>query len=387
MASLQETHCFRSPCAHPCCWENEQRVRRGLARRVVAPLSHRGKNAHLEGKTTDSISMVTEMAGLPRTHPPLPLQREGGVASRSVRPIQTRVPETVSGPLSPVQWSLGQRLLKLGTGQISLVPGLSSGRTLTWVPRHNYVPQNLHREKPPQVSIKELTWFPPAEQNPSIKKKSKQEEKRKKTVSFQERKEEHLVFTGSGRTVVSYPQVKDGLRLPSAAVIHATQERVWSGPRPRDQPDYQYRLDPKNNLERVDWDSLRRQTYLWRRRRRWHLPPASPAQERWLSLGHGFASGLRPVAKEAPCCHSESPLSTDIFTDPVHSEKMISPSSAPPPCGILHATLPRKPGVRNRSRQVVKFAEMHHGHYDSLADEIPSEVTLPPPPPCSLASD
>ncbi|XP_059909447.1 uncharacterized protein LOC132459089 [Gadus macrocephalus] len=198
--------------------------------------------------------MVTEVAGL---------QKEGGLDSKSERPVRTHVP--VSGPLSPLQGSTGPRRLKLGTAQISLVPSLPSGPTLTWMPSRTHVPQNLHREKTPRVSIKELTWFPPAELNPSIKKESKQEEKRKKkTVSLHER----LVLTGSdpdvdpgrprpgdnpsfsssssssssslrghhflplppdSRTVVSEPQVKDRLRrLSSAAVNHATQERAWS---------------------------------------------------------------------------------------------------------------------------------------------------------------
>ncbi|XP_030214550.1 uncharacterized protein LOC115545477 [Gadus morhua] len=206
MAHVDEAHCFRSECAHPCCWERERRVRRGPVRRVVAPLSHREIKECLEEDSVAtlsvvdvsewagepvvpevSITMVTEVAGL---------QKEGGVDSKSERPVRTHVP--VSGPLSPLQGSTGSRRLKLGTAQISLVPSLPSGPTLTWMPSRTYVPQNLHREKPPRVSIKELTWFPPAELNPSIKKESKQEEKRKKkTVSLHERPEELLVLTGS----------------------------------------------------------------------------------------------------------------------------------------------------------------------------------------------
>jgi hypothetical protein len=68
-------------------------------------------------------------------------------------------------------------------------------------------------------------------------------------------------------------------------------------------------LGDQCNVERVDLDGLRRQTYLWRRRRRGHLPPACPAQERWLSLGQRFASGLRTIAEKAPSSRSEIPLS------------------------------------------------------------------------------
>ncbi|CAL8250260.1 unnamed protein product [Boreogadus saida] len=68
-------------------------------------------------------------------------------------------------------------------------------------------------------------------------------------------------------------------------------------------------LGDQCNVERVDLDGLRRQTYLWRRRRRGRLPPACPAQERWLSLGQRFASGLRTIAEKAPSSRSEIPLS------------------------------------------------------------------------------
>ena len=34
---------------------------------------------------------------------------------------------------------------QLGTGQISLVPGLPPAPTLTWMPSRNSAPQNLHR--------------------------------------------------------------------------------------------------------------------------------------------------------------------------------------------------------------------------------------------------
>ena len=66
-------------------------------------------------------------------------------------------------------------------------------------------------------------------------------------------------------------------------------------------------LGDQCNVEGVDWDSLRRQTYLWRRRRRRRggaLPPASPAQERCLSLGQRCASGLHTTAEKDPSSHS-----------------------------------------------------------------------------------
>ncbi|XP_058244984.1 uncharacterized protein LOC131352700 isoform X2 [Hemibagrus wyckioides] len=316
---LDEVHCLWALCPHPCCWETEHRIAKGVYRHAVRasdPKHHANDEDALPSLTlvdvsdwTGTRSVSSSRTSLSRVPPPPP-RRDAAPRLRTTNPS---FPVITSAAAKSNTRENGTRDKGDNTAHISPLIGSpwGSGSLVLWVPNPHYIPQCLKSLKSPHCSVKELTCLPAAQTPSTSKVNCKRTTKR---VRFQ-LTSSPLTFHSSQQTSVSPGQLEagagDGLQVSAViddpehlrdlsaflvknkpAVFHTVQERMVRRTS-QDTPASLYKLDSKTGEEDVDWDSLRQQTYLWKRhsvRPEHVIPPGG-------TRGAEETFGLSPVRK------------------------------------------------------------------------------------------
>ncbi|KAJ8388805.1 hypothetical protein AAFF_G00130380 [Aldrovandia affinis] len=320
---LDETHCFWVMCPHPCCWEAEQRVARGIARRIESRTPVRNRALLEEEFPTLKVVNVSEWAK--SSKPPKkkllyrafssgschsitsqsqlsshsPNQRDSGVRLEGGRDLH--FPELNSAAESPHSTNnKHSQDVKLSQAQISPLDcssGASYGSVsmVIWMSNPQRVPHSPthHRRKSPHVAVKDLTCVPSSQlykiPKPASVKKSRDVKKTErlqlactqmsspngKSYAPETRGELAAVWKRGGireSELVAEPEAVPrpvpAARGPSAclrnrpAIFHSARER---GPPRAPSQHAQYRLDSENGAEGIDWLRLRSQTYLWKK--------------------------------------------------------------------------------------------------------------------------
>ncbi|XP_072537215.1 uncharacterized protein [Salminus brasiliensis] len=350
---LDEAHCLWALCSHPCCWETEHRIAKGIYRRAGrTPAKH--CNPVEESFPSLTVVNVSAWAGRRRLPEGKLLHKavssdssgsEGSLLSISCPPVlshkwktqrfKSADPAFISA--SPtLQPAAAKGKVKLNTAQIS--PDLLGSETppaslVLWVANPHYTPQGLtqKRSNSPCCEVKELTCLPAC----PVQKASKEKEKLKgvkKRVSFQlacsPLNEARLTPPGQPDSASdSSPRAEQqryDIKTPGSGHPSATMEIGVSAEAedPREKSPLMLRNRPvvlhtmqergvkRTGEERIDWDRLRRQAYLWRR----HNPPqhkdysvsAHPPEGANVLLE---GSGLCPVSQTRPHHPLSSPLS------------------------------------------------------------------------------
>ncbi|CAB1319581.1 unnamed protein product [Coregonus sp. 'balchen'] len=330
---LDEAHCFWAMCPHPCCWESEQRIAKGKPHYIKPRTSDRGRaTVDVEEFPTLSVVNVSEWTEGRKTpkvkllYKTLSKEKFATDASLTLLSSQSQahqqehntsaalhVPGLNSVDHSPRNKQ--HKEVKLSTAQINQLASCSSaswgsGSLVMWVPNPQHIPQCQARNRPksPHVPVKELTCLPSLKTSKINRNKSKNV---RKMVPFQltpltskPRSEHGLGSPVSQQTVhptdlalakpdtdtdpqreeeeaqtqvQTSPHPPPAPRVPSAfllrnkpVVFHSVRERVLRRHTQQDLSTYMYKLDSKTGGDGIDWDSLRRQTYLWRKH---NVPP------------------------------------------------------------------------------------------------------------------
>ncbi|XP_055775193.1 uncharacterized protein LOC129853314 [Salvelinus fontinalis] len=375
---LDEAHCFWAMCAHPCCWESEQRIAKGVPH-YIKPRTSDGGRATVDVEEFPTLSVVnvsewTEGQKTPKVkllYKTLSKENFATDASLTLLSSQSQahqrehntsadlhVPGLNSVDHSPRNKQ--HKEVKLSTAQINQLASCSSaswgsGSLVMWVPNSQHIPQcqAQNRPKSPYVPVKELICLPSLKtskiiRNPRIQvQESKDVRKRVPfqltTLTSKPRSEHGLSSPVAQQTVHptdlalakpdtdtdpkreedeaqtqahTSPHPPPEPRIPSAfllrnkpVVFHSVRERVLRRHTQQDLSTYKYKLDSKTGGGGIDWDSLRRQTYLWRKH---NLPPNRdrekpfPPEDMTVSQT-GF--GFYPIPKAMLHHDPRSPLS------------------------------------------------------------------------------
>ncbi|XP_036434191.1 uncharacterized protein LOC118813130 [Colossoma macropomum] len=368
---LDEAHCLWALCPHPCCWETEHRIAKGIYRRAARKPTKRYTPVQ-ESLPSQSVVSVSEWADRRRHSEGKPQfkmvssdssESEGSLHSVPCLPVLPQKENTHSDPAvssaSPTSQSNGMKGkgVKLNTVQISPPIGSESpwgsGSLVLWVPNPNYVPHHLSqkRSKSPKYTVEELICLPAC----PVQKTSKVEEKPKsvkKKVRFHlacspltshSRREAGSSSPGQPDPALdssrsgeeqTYDIRRSSAGHPSAAIesrvdpepedtresssfmptirpvfFHTVRERGVKKVS-KGSPTSLYKMDSKTGEESVDWDSLRQQAYLWKRH---NLPQLKDCRSTVFPPGGASVSqenfGSSPVSTLRPHQRFQSPLS------------------------------------------------------------------------------
>ncbi|XP_053480099.1 uncharacterized protein LOC128607359 isoform X1 [Ictalurus furcatus] len=327
---LDEVHCLWALCPHPCCWEAERRIAGGVYRRAVRlPTKHRANVE--ESFPSLAVVDVSEWAET-RT-----VSSGSRIPSQAVPPRKDATPRVkTTDPAFPAITSAAAKSHTRGSGTVDkgdntahISPLIGSpwgsGSLVLWVPNPHYIPQCLESSKPLHCAVKEFVCLPDTAQTQNAPKANRKGATKnwrfqltRSPLTFQpsQRAESGQLEVGAGdasAAAVNEPEVR---RDPSAflvtnkpVVFHSARDRT-DRTASRDAPASRYKLDSKTGREDVDWDSLREQSYLWKRH---HVPPE-------LLSPPGGARGAQETA-------SSSPVSRVSSDRPLHS-----PQCAAWPC-------------------------------------------------------
>ncbi|KAK7146580.1 hypothetical protein R3I93_014128 [Phoxinus phoxinus] len=178
MSDVYGAHCLRALCSHPCCWDTERRVSRGITRLTPA----RVKRCALQDQIFPSLSVVdvSDWAGRRRRIKERPLYSADTEESLHDLTVQTKdsgkikranisFSESISSALTDTQ-----NKIKVNTVHISPVTGCSEFPqcpVVTWIPNPHHKPQWLHqtKSKSPNIAIKELICHPSCQMSKSSK--------------------------------------------------------------------------------------------------------------------------------------------------------------------------------------------------------------------------
>ncbi|XP_035236203.1 uncharacterized protein LOC118207040 isoform X2 [Anguilla anguilla] len=189
---LDETHCFWVMCPHPCCWEAEQRVARGVARRVQSRTPGRSNvNALSQECPTLNVVNVSEWAKTRK--PPKENMLYRAFSSESCHPVTSQsqlcsqsqnflkdsnirlerlkdlhFPECTSAAKSPHSTNYKHNKdVKLSLAQISPLDRSSgalcgSVSMVMWIPNPNRVSHDPahHRRKSSHVGVRNIACVP-----------------------------------------------------------------------------------------------------------------------------------------------------------------------------------------------------------------------------------
>ncbi|XP_029916939.1 uncharacterized protein LOC115365877 [Myripristis murdjan] len=246
------------------------------------------------------------------------LPRGGG------RHVSAHYPKCNAATTTLVETNRDNKTVKLSTAQIHPLSSCNMSQcsevTVMWIPNPHYIPPQHPQNsvKSPQVAIKELICLPPVDcSKAGAKKKRLTREKSREWVQFHRthlmsplmEEERGSLSSGPGadlpdpgsawaspnsdlqvgeatvsprdsllvpvdQSLRAVPEAENGGRLPRTAstfhvttkpvVFHPVWERMQRRHTPEDHPAYKYKLDTKTAVDGIDWESLKRQTYLWR---------------------------------------------------------------------------------------------------------------------------
>ncbi|XP_062310573.1 uncharacterized protein LOC134015208 isoform X2 [Osmerus eperlanus] len=148
---LDEAHCFGAMCPHPCCWETEHRIGRGIHRQLRSRTSDKGRPAvevsSVEGFPTLSVVNVSEWDER-RKRPTVKLVSEADskedvpaspLLSRQSQILQRKQNKRVDGhfpDLNSVNLndSNQRKEVKLRTANISQLTSSESRSLMLWIP-------------------------------------------------------------------------------------------------------------------------------------------------------------------------------------------------------------------------------------------------------------
>ncbi|KAG9354605.1 hypothetical protein JZ751_001318 [Albula glossodonta] len=365
---LDETHCCWVMCPHPCCWEAEQRVARGIARRIQSRVP--GRNGVLIEEECPTLKIVnvgsewvktrkpskkklphrafsSESSHSFTSQSPLPrhsinLLRDSGITLESVRDLH--FPELKSAAKSPYSTNnKHSREVKLSKAKISPLESscgilCDSVSMVIWMPNPKHVPHSPthHRWKSPHFAVKDLTCIPSSQMCKTAKLLA-----HTKMVSPSGSLPGHTISqiglhttepsptdTRVELTIGKNQETMQPEREPEPhvvprpataageasaclrskpAVFCRVRERGAQRVAFQSAPTHHahYRLDSKNCSEGIDWLRLRSQTYLWKRQKlRQHWDKDSPT----LPLHRLPQHHTQPDSKATLLCHHRSAL-------------------------------------------------------------------------------
>ncbi|XP_007231547.3 uncharacterized protein LOC103022681 isoform X1 [Astyanax mexicanus] len=315
-----EAHCQWALCSHPCCWEAEQGIAKGIYSGTVKKPTEQCTAVH-ESFPSLTVVNASEWTGLRRhseeklfykTVSPDSSVSEGSLHSITCTPVlpqkvstqRFKSAESAFSSVYPAAQPTAAKGVKLNKAHIS--PDLNGSDSplgtsslVLWVPNPHYTPQCLKkRSNLPQCAVKELICLPacPVQNASEEKKKLKSV---KKMVSFQQAcsplNKARLTFScqpdsasnqsrsGEGQrfdnrgantgpssaTLENRVNPKEGKKSPlilrnRPVLLHAKRER--GGKRvSMDALKSPYKLDSETGGESIEWDRLRRQACLWKR--------------------------------------------------------------------------------------------------------------------------
>ncbi|XP_042278309.1 uncharacterized protein LOC121904567 isoform X2 [Thunnus maccoyii] len=302
--TLDEVHCLWPLCSHTCCWEAEQRIHAGKPRMLKALTSCR---ASATAADDDRFPAVTVVNAADWTN-----------AGSSTEVFSLKSEDNVS---------------KAATD--ALISHVAS-------------PKGARRHvKPPQLHVKNLIFLPSPEMNKSIEiKKLKQDKARKRVLLKQTSLKSQLNQEGKGwlkvdtdpsdpgrswpgphsdlqvkkvpaapqchnlvpvgQTLVTAPEAKGNQQPPRSAQTLRPRKKqvvlqpVCEGMQKRHTRDehrtFKHKLDMKAGIDGIDWESLKRQTYQWRR----HILPAE-------------SSSLEDKAEHVPDSFHPAPILSSYY--------------------------------------------------------------------------
>ncbi|XP_060737346.1 uncharacterized protein LOC132853538 isoform X2 [Tachysurus vachellii] len=335
---MDEVHCLWALCSHPCCWEAEQRIAKGIYRHAVrVPAPKHGTNPE---ETLPSLTLVdvSDWTGTKTVSPSRtsltgripPPRRDAAPRLKTTNPSFPAI--TLAAAKSHAR---GSSTRDMGDNMAHISPLIGSpwgsGSLVLWVPNPHYVPQCLKSSKSPQCAVKELICLP-ASQTPSTSKVNRKRSTKSvrfhltcSPLTFHASRQTESVSpdepeAGTGDSLQASAAVDDPehLRHLSAflvknkpAVFHSVRERRVSRAS-RDAPASLYKLDTKTGDEDVDWDRLRGQSYLWKRHNV-HPEDVSPP---------GGARGAEGTV-------GSSPVSKPSSDRTIHSPQCAAPAAWP----------------------------------------------------------
>ncbi|XP_064821558.1 uncharacterized protein LOC135539536 isoform X2 [Oncorhynchus masou masou] len=348
---LDETHCFWATCAHPCCWESEQRIAKGVPH-YIRPRTSDGGRAPVDVEEFPTLSVVnvsewTEGQKTPKGKLLYKTRSKENFATdasltllSSQSQVQQREHNTSTDLHVPGLNSVDQiphnkqrKEVKLSTAQINQLASCSSaswgsGSLVMWVPNPQHIPQCQAPNRNPRIEVQEsknvrkrvpfqlttLTSKPRSEHGLSSPVAQQTVHPTdlalaKPDTDTDPKREEEEAQTQAHTS----PHPPPAPRIPSAfllrnkpVVFHSVRDRVLRRHTQQDLSTYKYKLDSKTGGGGIDWDSLRRQTYLWRKH---NLPPREkpfPPEDMTVSqIGFGFY----PIPKAMLHHDPRSPLS------------------------------------------------------------------------------
>ncbi|KAL7827314.1 hypothetical protein SRHO_G00330320 [Serrasalmus rhombeus] len=366
---LDEAHCLWALCPHPCCWETEHRIAKGIYRRAARKPTKRYTPVQ-ESLPSQSMVSVSEWAGRQRHSEGKPLYKmvssdssesEGSLHSVPCLPVLPQTENTHSDPAaslaSPTSHSGGAegKGVKLNTVQVSPPIGSESpwgsGSLVLWVPNPNYVPHRLSQERSPKYTVEELICLParPIQKTSKVEEKPKSVKKkvrfhlacspltshsRREAGSSSPSQPDPALDSSVSGEEQTYDILRSSARHPSAVresrvehepedlgqsstfmptirpvFLHTVRERGVNKVS-KDAPTSLYKMDSKTGEESVDWDSLRQQTYLWKRH---NLPQLKDCRSTLFPPGGTSVSqenfGFSPISMLRPHQRLQSPLS------------------------------------------------------------------------------
>ncbi|XP_076846319.1 uncharacterized protein LOC143491322 isoform X2 [Brachyhypopomus gauderio] len=424
---LDEAHCLRALCPHPCCWEAEHRLTRGTPRLLVGSPTKR-RPATEESLPCLSVVDVSEWAG-GRKHPQPSLLCKT-VSSRSPGSVYGFLCSSLhaqkfksAGPVFPDLGSAGSSVhpsgtrnngVKLNTARISPLIGSESpwglGSLVLWVPNPHRVPQCLKRSKSPHYALKEIICLPACSPQKTTTVTGRSEGVKKRvhfqlpltphprrqyrsaprdqsaaleaqlssaTVSSASDGEEEENVMGPSHLPTKYEVIIDPgdarqsspfLLRNKPVILHSVQERAAKRAS-KGAPASLYKLDSKTGEESVDWESLKAQTYLWKRH---SLPPQNDCRDRLCPLGAAKRLQTHDLGS-APKVSLQAPLQDHLPAAPSlrycvkgkwHDQQWCEPSTAAET--HTHSTAPdtaveTEHSVQHRMLDTGEKSERHKG--------------------------
>nr|XP_029492746.1 uncharacterized protein LOC115111003 isoform X3 [Oncorhynchus nerka] len=292
---LDEAHCFWATCAHPCCWESEQRIAKGVPH-YIKPRTSDGGRAPVDASHKSSSGSITQAQHSS--------DQSVGQLFQCIMGLWLPSDVGTQSPTHPAVPSPKQELIclpSLKTSKINRNPRIEVQES-----------KNVRKRVPFQLTT--LTSKPRSEHglsspvaqqtvHPTDLALAKPD-----TDTDPKREEEEAQSQAH-----TSPHPPPAARIPSAfllrnkpVVFHSVRERVLRRHTQQDLSTYKYKLDSKTGGGGIDWDSLRRQTYLWRKH---NLPPREkpfPPEDMTVSqIGFGFY----PIPKAMLHHDPRSPLS------------------------------------------------------------------------------
>ncbi|XP_060787185.1 uncharacterized protein LOC132892808 isoform X3 [Neoarius graeffei] len=333
---LDEAHCLWALCSHPCCWEAERRIAKGIYRRALrVPTKHSAE----ERLPSLTVVDVSEWAGMrtvssDRTYlSRIPFQAVPPWKDTTLRFKTTdpSFPAITSAAAKSHTRESGTRDKGVSDNRAHISPLIGSpwgsGSLVLWVPNPRYIPQGVKSSKSPQCAVKELIYLPAAQTQNTPKANRKRTTKKVRfqltcsPLTFHPSQQESVpagqleVGTGDTSAVVEEPELPRDLSTilvkNKPVVFHSVRERRVRRAR-QDSPTSLYKLDSKTGEEDIDWDSLRGQSYLWKRH---NVPPE-------LLSPPGGTRGTQEIVNSYPVSKASSERT-------LHSPQCAAPAAWP----------------------------------------------------------